>query len=169
MRHMETGPRPRRRDRRTVLPVRRPRNDPRQYDDLAGEWWKARGDFAALHWLAKARGALVAPPERPGAALLDVGCGGGLLAPHLPSGYRHVGVDVSATALAIASAYGVEGVLADAAALPFRDGFFDVVVAGEVLEHVPDLDAVVAEATRVLKPGGLFLCDTIADSAFARV
>ena len=149
--------------------VLRPRNDLRQYDDLAGEWWKGRGEFAALHWLAKARGALIPPPARPGAALLDVGCGGGLLAPHLPPGYRHVGVDLSASALAVASAYGVEGVLADAAALPFPDGAFDVVVAGEVLEHVEDLDAVVAEATRVLAPGGLFLCDTIADTAFARL
>jgi len=146
------------------------RNDPAQYDELAGEWWRPDGAFAALHWLAAARGALI-PPPAPGARgeLLDVGCGGGLLAPHVPPGYRHVGVDLSDTALAVAAEHGVEGVRADAAALPFADGSFDVVVAGEILEHVPDLRAVVAEALRVLRPGGTFVCDTIADTRFARL
>ena len=147
----------------------RPRNDLRQYDDLATEWWEPRGEFAALHWLAKARGALVPPPARPGAELLDMGCGGGLLAPHVPPGYRHVGADLSETALAVAAKHGVDPVRADVADLPFEDASFDVVVAGEVLEHVPDLEAVVAEACRVLKPGGTFVCDTIADPAFARL
>jgi 2-polyprenyl-6-hydroxyphenyl methylase/3-demethylubiquinone-9 3-methyltransferase len=149
--------------------VLRPRNDLRQYDDLADEWWSPTGEFAALHWLAKARGALVPPPPRPGATLLDMGCGGGLLAPHIPPGWRHVGADLSETALAVAERHGVEPVRADVADLPFDDASFDVVVAGEVLEHVPDLEAVVAEACRVLKPGGTFVCDTIADTAFARL
>jgi 2-polyprenyl-6-hydroxyphenyl methylase/3-demethylubiquinone-9 3-methyltransferase len=150
-------------------PPRRARNDLRQYDDLAAEWWRPRGEFAALHWLARARGALIPPAPSDGAALLDVGCGGGLLAPHVPPDYRHVGVDLSETALAVAARHGVEPVRADVAALPFEDGAFDVVVAGEVLEHVTDLDAVVAEACRVLRPGGVLVCDTIADTRFARL
>jgi 2-polyprenyl-6-hydroxyphenyl methylase / 3-demethylubiquinone-9 3-methyltransferase len=148
---------------------RRPRNDPRQYDDLADEWWRPRGEFAALHWLARARGALIPPSSGDGATLLDLGCGGGLLAPHVPPGYRHVGVDLSETALAVAAQHGIEPVRADVGALPFEDGAFDVVVAGEVLEHVTDLDAVVAEACRVLRPGGVLVCDTIADTRFARL
>ena len=148
---------------------RRAPNDLRQYDDLAGEWWKADGAFAALHWLAEARGALIPPAPRAGAELLDVGCGGGLLAPHVPPGFRHVGVDLTETALAEAARHGIEPVHADAADLPFEDGRFDVVVAGEVLEHVTDLDAVVAEALRVLRPGGTFVCDTINATAVARL
>jgi 2-polyprenyl-6-hydroxyphenyl methylase/3-demethylubiquinone-9 3-methyltransferase len=141
------------------------RNDPRQYDTLAGAWWDPAGPFAALHWLARARAALIPPGD---GELLDVGCGGGLLAPWV-RGYRHVGVDLSAASLAVAAAHGVEGVRADAAALPFVDASFDVVVAGEVLEHVTDLDAVVGEALRVLRPGGTFVCDTINRTAWARV
>jgi 2-polyprenyl-6-hydroxyphenyl methylase/3-demethylubiquinone-9 3-methyltransferase len=145
---------------------RRPPNDLAQYDDLAGDWWRPDGEFAALHWLARARARLI-PPAGPGASLLDVGCGGGLLAPHV-RGYRHVGVDLTASALEIAARHGVEGVQADAAALPFDDASFDVVVAGEVLEHVRDLEGTVGEALRVLRPGGTFVCDTINSTAVAR-
>ncbi|MCW3041094.1 MAG: Methyltransferase type 11, partial [Solirubrobacterales bacterium] len=103
-----------------------------------------------------------------GGQLLDVGCGGGLLAPHV-HGYRHVGVDLSAPALAVAAEHGVEGVRADVTQLPFADASFDVVVAGEILEHVTDLPRTVAEALRVLRPGGRFVCDTINRTWFARL
>ena len=85
-----------------------PPNDPRQYDDLADEWWRPDGAFAMLHWLAEARAALVPPASRPGALLVDLGCGAGLLAPHLAGkGYRHVGVDLTRSALDQAAAHGV--------------------------------------------------------------
>jgi 2-polyprenyl-6-hydroxyphenyl methylase/3-demethylubiquinone-9 3-methyltransferase len=147
---------------------RRARNDLRQYDDLADQWWDSQGAFCSLHWLAEARGRLIPPAPDGGGQLLDVGCGGGLLAPHV-HGYHHVGVDLSSTALAVAADHGVEGVQADVAALPFADDSFDVVVAGEILEHVTDLAGTVAEALRVLKPGGLFICDTINSTRFARL
>lgn len=143
------------------------RNDPEQYDRLAGEWWKPRGEFAALHWLARARASLIPPPSRSGRLLVDVGCGGGLLASHV-DGHHHVGIDLSAPSLRVAAAHGVVPVQADATALPLRNGTADVVVAGELFEHVPDLARVVAEIARVLRPGGLLVFDTINDTAWSR-
>ena len=69
----------------------------------------------------------------------------------------------------MAAEHGVEPVQTDVAALPFEDERFDVVVAGEILEHVGDLDPVVAEACRVLRPGGVLVIDTIAATRFAHV
>ena len=152
----------------TTVPVR-PRNDPAQYDDLAASWWDSRGRFAMLHWIAQARSRLVPPAERSGSLLLDLACGAGLLAPHVAAlGHRHVGVDLSATALGQARDHGVTAVRGDVLRLPFADEVADVVVAGEVLEHVTDLPGAVAEACRVLRPGGTLVIDTIAATWFGR-
>jgi 2-polyprenyl-6-hydroxyphenyl methylase/3-demethylubiquinone-9 3-methyltransferase len=122
-----------------------------------------------LRGIAAARAALVPPATRPGAVLVDLGCGAGLLAPHLRSkGYRHVGVDLVASALDQAAAHGVRAVRADVTRLPLRDGCADVVSAGELLEHVVDLPAVVAEACRVLRSGGLFVADTLNATGVSR-
>ncbi len=145
----------------------RPRNDYRQYDDLADQWWRTDGDFAALHWLAEARARLVPPPSTDRELALDIACGGGLMAPYL-RGYRHVGVDLSEASLQLAREHGVAVVRGDVTALPFDDAIADLVVAGEIFEHVTDLDAVVAEIARVLKPGGRMVCDTINDTWWAR-
>ena len=149
-------------------PPVRDRNDIRQYDDLVDAWWRPEAAFAALHWLAAARGRLVPRPLVAGEVLLDLGCGGGLMAPHASS-YRHVGVDLSATALTVAAGHDVLAVRGDAARLPIAEGTASVVVAGEVLEHVRDLDAVVAEVCRVLRPGGTVVIDTISATRAARV
>ena len=146
----------------------RARNDPSQYDRLAGEWWKPRGAFAALHWLARSRGDLIPEPARPGATLVDLGCGGGLLAGHV-DGYRHVGVDLSMRSLRHAAGHGVIPLRADAAALPLQDGVADVVVAGEIFEHVADLPAVISEIARVIRPDGVLVFDTINDTLWSRL
>ncbi len=147
----------------------RPRNDIRQYDDLADQWWPPRGRFAMLHWIAAARARLVPPATRPGAVLVDLACGAGLFAEHARAlGYRHVGLDLSPTALPQAAAHGVLAVRADVLRLPLRDGVADVVTAGEMLEHVSDLPRAVAEACRVLRPGGTLVLDTIARTRLAR-
>jgi 2-polyprenyl-6-hydroxyphenyl methylase / 3-demethylubiquinone-9 3-methyltransferase len=151
-----------------VRSARRP-NDPGQYDDLAERWWDPRGPFAMLQWIAAARAALVPPASRPGAVLADLGCGAGLLAPHVAGkGYRHVGVDLTASALVQACAHGVAPVQGDVLAVPLADGCADVVCAGEILEHVPDLAGAVAQACRLLRPGGLLVLDTLAATALGR-
>jgi 2-polyprenyl-6-hydroxyphenyl methylase / 3-demethylubiquinone-9 3-methyltransferase len=144
------------------------RNDPGQYDRLAGEWWNPRGAFAALHWLARSRADLIPEPARPEATLLDLGCGGGLLAGHV-DGYRHIGVDLSMSSLRHAAGHGVIPLRADAAALPLRDGVADVVVAGEIFEHVVDLPAVISEIARVIGPDGVLVFDTINDTLWSRL
>ncbi len=147
----------------------RARNDPAQYDDLADTWWDPRGGFAMLHWIAAARARLVPEATRPDSLLLDLACGGGLLAPHVvDKGHRHVGLDLSATALPQARAHGVLPVRGDVLRLPFADEVADVVVAGEVLEHVREPLELVSEACRVLRPGGVLVLDTIAATRWGR-
>lgn len=88
-----------------------------------------------------------------GALVLDVGCGEGESSPP-----GVVGMDASLPALEQASRRGVTPVLADAeAAWPFVGSRFDAVLVFDVLEHVPDPEFLLAEARRVLKPGGLLV------------
>jgi 2-polyprenyl-6-hydroxyphenyl methylase/3-demethylubiquinone-9 3-methyltransferase len=139
------------------------RNSPDQYDELAGEWWEPHGEFAALHWLAAWRAQHIPPAGRDGAVLVDLGCGGGLMAPHVaPLGYRHVGVDIGRTGLEVARSHGLLAVCGSALEVPLADGCADVVLACEILEHVEDDVAVLAECVRLLRPGGLLLLDTLA-------
>ncbi len=142
----------------------RSRNELQQYDDLADQWWEPRGEFAMLTWISAAR---VRHLPAAGGLLLDVACGGGLLAPFV-TGWTHVGVDLSRPGLLLARAHGVLVAQADVVRLPFADGTFDVVVAGEILEHVEDLAGVVAEVCRVLRPGGTLVIDTIARTWWGR-
>jgi 2-polyprenyl-6-hydroxyphenyl methylase / 3-demethylubiquinone-9 3-methyltransferase len=156
--------------RRTPTALRLPRNDVRQYEGMADQWWQPYGTFAMLRWIAAARAELLPPAPRPGALLVDLGCGAGLLAPHAARlGYRHVGVDLVPVSLQIAAEHGVMPVRGNVQRLPIADGVADAVSAGEILEHVPDLAAAVAEACRVLRPGGTLVLDTIANTRLARL
>ena len=144
---------------------RRLPNDPLLYDDLADEWWKPHGAFAPLHWLATSRAALVPLASRPSSVLLDLACGAGLLAPRVADkGHHHVGVDIGESTTRLAREHDVAVVRGDVCQLPFPAQTFDVVVAGEIFEHVADLERTVAEVGRVLRPGGTLVCDTLADT-----
>jgi SAM-dependent methyltransferase len=94
----------------------------------------------------------------PGRRVLDLGCRYGALTRAYVDGNDVVGVDVDREALADAAALGIETCWADVdEPLPFPDESFDVVVAGELIEHLRDPDRLVGEARRVLRPGGRFV------------
>jgi SAM-dependent methyltransferase len=100
----------------------------------------------------------------PGRRTLELGCGEGRVTRDLTQrGHQVVALDISATLVTAASAADPFGVyvLGDAAALPFADGSFDLVVAYNSLMDVDDMPAAVSEASRVLEPGGrLSVCVT---------
>ena len=94
----------------------------------------------------------------PGKHVLDIGCRYGALSRAYLQGNEVVGIDVDRWALDQAAGLGIETQWVDAEeGLPFEDESFDVVVAGELLEHVRDPAALVGEARRVLRPGGTFV------------
>lgn len=146
------------------------RNDPGQYDQLADQWWRPAGGFAMLHWLAASRAEHVPPAPFPAAVLVDLACGGGLMAPHVARlGYRHVGVDLGLAGLRVARDHGVAAVRGSVLAVPLADGCADVVLAGEILEHVADDGQVLAECARLLRPGGTLVIDAIARTRLAHL
>lgn len=94
----------------------------------------------------------------PGRRVLDVGCRYGALTRSYLHGNHVVGLDVDRWALQEAAGFGIDTHWADAEqGLPFEDDTFDVVVAGELLEHVRDPGQLVSEARRVLRAGGTFV------------
>lgn len=121
----------------------------------------AAGDLGGIHAWALQR---LAPA--PGEHLVDIGCGRGeLLAGAVAAGVRATGVEYSpdAVALARATAPGAEVVLADARDVPLPDGSADAVAMLDVVEHLTaaELAAALAEARRILRPGGRLLIHTM--------
>ena len=124
--------------------------------------------YRAHHRSARSEDFVFAGPERadlfrryvggPGRRVLDLGCRYGALTRAYVTGNDVVGVDVDRDALVEAAKLGIETRWVDVdEPLPFADESFDVVVAGELLEHVRDPDGLVVEARRVLRNGGTFV------------
>jgi 2-polyprenyl-6-hydroxyphenyl methylase/3-demethylubiquinone-9 3-methyltransferase len=154
-------------DRTRPVPPARVSIDNEYYEGMDELWWDPAGPAAILHAINRPRvdfylGAL---GDLDGRLVLDAGCGGGLVARELAAaGAEVVGVDRSLGSLGVARR-AVGSHFAPARGrlerLPFADGAFGAVVAADVLEHLPDLPAAVAELARVLAPGGSFVFDTI--------
>ncbi len=111
-----------------------------------------------------------------GAHILDLGCGGGILAEEFAKRGAHVaGIDLSVTALRTARDHATAGGLqiryevGKAEDLPLDGGLFDAVVCADCLEHVDDLERVVGEVGRVLKDGGVFCFDTFNRNFLSKV
>ncbi|TVQ33829.1 MAG: bifunctional 2-polyprenyl-6-hydroxyphenol methylase/3-demethylubiquinol 3-O-methyltransferase UbiG [Geminicoccaceae bacterium] len=152
-----------------------------KFDVHANEWWDPRGPLAPLHAMNPARLAFIreaaegtfgrVPPEGlplAGQTVLDVGCGGGLLAEPLARlGGTVTGIDLVAGALHTARRHAAEeGLeiayrLEPAEALAAAGERFDLVVASEVIEHVEEPTGFVATLGALTAPGGLLVITTL--------
>lgn len=152
-----------------------------RFSAQSGAWWDPFGPFRSLHELAPLRiryicqqlaaAGLIADAEGSlkGLKILDLGCGGGLIAEALAErGASVTGVDASAEALAAARAHAAPSGLR----IDYREGTaealaasaeasFDAVIAFEIVEHVRDLPAFMNAACRLIKPDGLILIATL--------
>lgn len=146
------------------------RNDLSFYDTTASQWWEPSAKIYALHHLNAPRFAYFDRfiSNWQNLSVLDVGCGGGFSCEFLAQrGAIVSGIDQSRNCIAIAQTHAAQNQLAieyqhgTAEALPYPDGYFDVVVCVDVLEHVHDLSRTLMEIHRVLKPEGYFCFDTI--------
>jgi 2-polyprenyl-6-hydroxyphenyl methylase / 3-demethylubiquinone-9 3-methyltransferase len=160
-------------DRTLPVPRARYELDLTYFGGLDELWWDPAGPAGLLHAMNGPRLEFYLRElgDPGGRLVLDAGCGGGLVARGLAgAGAVVTGLDLSPGCLEVARR-AVPDRFRPAAGrlerLPFAAGSFDAVVAADVLEHVGDLPAVVAEVARVLRPGGSFLFDTINRTAWA--
>lgn len=141
-----------------------------KFDAAAPRWWDPDGEFRPLHDLNPARLDFIeACSGLAGKRVLDVGCGGGLLAEGMARrGARVTGIDLAPEALAVARLHaaesGIEVEYRQVAVETLADHkpeSFDLVTCLEMLEHVPDPSGIVAALARLVRPGGHVVCSTI--------
>lgn len=142
-----------------------------KFSELAHRWWDPESEFRPLHqinplrleWIDELAGLR-------GKTVLDIGCGGGILAESMARRAGHVtGIDLAARPLGVARLHALEAgvgnleyreVAAEALAAE-TPGSFDVVTCMEMLEHVPDPSSVVRAASTLVKPGGWVFFSTL--------
>lgn len=142
-----------------------------KFSSLAHRWWDVDGEFGPLHAINPLRLDWIdgiAPLNRQ--RVLDVGCGGGILADAMArKGADVLGIDLAEKSLKVAQLHALEAgtsqityrlVAAEALAAEMPDQF-DVVTCMEMLEHVPDPASVVQACARLAKPGGWVFFSTI--------
>lgn len=169
--------------KRTPLMTTSTNANPAELEKFAANphrWWDAQGELATLHhinplrlnWItAQAGGSLK------GKRILDIGCGGGILAESMAKqGAVVTGLDLAAPALEIARLHALESGL-DSAQLNYvcdsaenyaaaQTEPFDIITCMEMLEHVPQPAAIIGAASRLLKPGGVLCLSTLNRSAW---
>jgi 2-polyprenyl-6-hydroxyphenyl methylase / 3-demethylubiquinone-9 3-methyltransferase len=141
-----------------------------KFGQLAHRWWDPAGEFKPLHQINPLRLAWIDGRARlAGKKVLDVGCGGGILAESMAAmGADVFGIDLSDKALKVAELHLLESRLnvryeaVSAEDLAARaPGAFDVVTCMELLEHVPEPSSTVTACAQLLKPGGHAFFSTI--------
>jgi 2-polyprenyl-6-hydroxyphenyl methylase/3-demethylubiquinone-9 3-methyltransferase len=141
-----------------------------KFDELAQRWWDPQGPQKALHALNPARlGYIAARTVLRGAAVLDVGCGAGLLSEALAqAGAQVTAIDLAPNLLKVARLHGLESgtkvdyreISAEALAAEMPAAF-DAIACMEMLEHVPEPASVVEACAKLLKPGGRLFLSTL--------
>ena len=138
-------------------------NEIAKFEAMAAEWWDPTGKFKPLHKINPLRLDYIARAvELPNSRVLDVGCGGGLLAEGMASrGASVTGIDRSPKALGVARLHAEQSGIhvhyeeTDAESWAAQhEQAYDTITCLEVLEHVPDVPRTVAACARMLKPGG---------------
>lgn len=148
-----------------------------KFGDLAHRWWDLEGEFRPLHQINPLRlDWIAAQAPLQGARVLDVGCGGGILAESMAlRGADVLGIDLSTKPLKVAQLHALE---AGVSSLAYREvavealaaeqpASFDVVTCMEMLEHVPNPASVVRACAALVKPGGHVFFSTLNRNAKA--
>jgi 2-polyprenyl-6-hydroxyphenyl methylase/3-demethylubiquinone-9 3-methyltransferase len=138
-------------------------NEIRKFEELAWRWWDRDSEFKPLHDINPLRLNYIDDyAHLQGKKVIDVGCGGGILAESMARrGAQVTGIDMGATPLSVAQLHALESqvevdyrqISAEAIAEE-APGQYDVVTCMEMLEHVPDPASVIAACAKLVKPGG---------------
>ena len=141
-----------------------------KFEQLASRWWDPNSEFKPLHEINPLRLDYIdARASVNGKEVLDVGCGGGILAESMAArGAKVTGIDMGEAPLEVARLHLLEsGQDVDYRRIPVEElaeempGRFDIVTCMEMLEHVPDPASVIAACATLVKPGGHVFFSTI--------
>lgn len=141
-----------------------------KFEQLASRWWDKGGEFKPLHEINPLRANYIdGHASVAGKKLLDVGCGGGILAEAMAQrGAEVTGIDMGQAPLNVAKLHALEsGVEVNYRHITAEDlaeempGSFDIVTCLEMLEHVPDPSSVIRACAKLVKPGGYLFFSTI--------
>lgn len=148
-----------------------------KFEKVASQWWDFTGDFKPLHQINPLRRQFILQymPELFGKEIIDVGCGGGILAESLAKlGAKVTGIDMGEEPLNVAKLHALESgvevnyekITAEEKAEKHNEQF-DIVTCMEMLEHVPDPASIVKACSVMVKPGGYVFFSTLNKSTKA--